>query len=166
MISPHFAYANVLALGVLVATACLASPELRLRGMTFVGSREGLREVVVESRTARFLPEPGTAWLEDVSAEVSVPDEGRSFTLHCREAEFDMDRIDFVARGDVHGETGRGQRYSTDWVRYDHAQGVLYTEAPVHMVDATGSFRGDGFRYLVDERRFHLLGNVRVEQLQ
>jgi len=134
--------------------------------MTFVGSREGLREVVVESRTAHFLPEPGKAWLEHVFAEISVPDETRSFTLHCREAEFDVDRIDFVARGDVHGETGRGQRYSTEWVRYDHNAGLLYTEAPVRMVDESGSFRGDGFRYHVDQRRFRLLGNVRVEQLQ
>jgi len=150
----------------LAAPACLASPELQLSDMTFVGSRDGLREVLVESRTARFLPEPGKAWLEDVSAEVRVPDEGRSFTLHCAEAEFDVDRIDFVARGNVHGETSRGQRYTTDWVRYEHATGLLYTEAPVRMVDDTGSFRGDGFRYHVNERRFLLLGNVRVEQLQ
>ena len=82
------------------------------------------------------------------------------------ERKFDVDEIDFLARGDVHGETGSGQRYSTEWVRYEHAEGLLYTEAPVRMVDETGSFRGDGFRYLVSERRFRLLGNVRVEQLQ
>jgi len=45
----------------LAAPACLASPELQLSDMTFVGSRDGLREVLVESRTARFLPEPGKA---------------------------------------------------------------------------------------------------------
>ncbi|NRA08531.1 MAG: LPS export ABC transporter periplasmic protein LptC [Myxococcales bacterium] len=153
-------------LALFAAPSCPADPELRLTDMTFVGSRDGLREVVVESRFARFLPEPGKAWLEDVAAEVSVANAGMSFTLYCREAEFDVDEIDFLARGDVHGETGSGQRYSTEWVRYEHAEGLLYTEAPVRMVDETGSFRGDGFRYLVSERRFRLLGNVRVEQLQ
>ena len=153
-------------LALLVATDSPASPELRLTDMTFVGSRAGSREVIVESRFARFHPEPGKAWLEDVAAEVRVADEGMSFTLYCREAEFDVDEVDFLARGDVHGETGSGQRYTTEWVRYEHAEGLLYTEAPVRMVDETGSFRGDGFRYLVNERRFLLLGNVRVEQLQ
>jgi hypothetical protein len=32
------------------------------------------------------------------------------------------------------------------------------------MNDSHGSFRGNGFRYHVRERRFELLGNVRVEQ--
>jgi hypothetical protein len=49
-------------------------------------------------------------------------------------------------------------------VRYDHTSDVLYTEAPVSMVNDTGTFRADGFRYHVDERRFRLLGNVRVVQ--
>ena len=35
---------------------------------------------------------------------------------------------------------------------------------PVVVIDETGSFRGDGFRYHVKERRFQILGNVRVEQ--
>jgi hypothetical protein len=34
------------------------------------------------------------------------------------------------------------------------------------MTDRSGSFRGDGFRYHVKDRRFKLLGNVRVEQVQ
>jgi lipopolysaccharide export system protein LptA len=49
-------------------------------------------------------------------------------------------------------------------VRYEHEEGVLYTDAPARMVDGAGSFRGDGFRYDVRERRFKLLGDVRVEQ--
>ena len=46
------------------------------------------------------------------------------------------------------------------------AAGLLHTAAPVVMVDRTGTFRGDGFRYYVHERKFHLLGNVSVEQNQ
>jgi lipopolysaccharide export system protein LptC len=49
-------------------------------------------------------------------------------------------------------------------VRYDHDKQLLYTDAPVSMQDATGSFRGDGFRYYLKERRFRLLGNVSLEQ--
>ena len=77
-----------------------------------------------------------------------------------------IETTDFSAEGDVQGETGDGQRYWAPWVRYDHDEGLLYTDAPVRLVDAAGTFRGDGFRYHVHERRFRLLENVRVEQLR
>jgi hypothetical protein len=141
-------------------------PPLRIEGMTFVGSRGELGEVVLRSRTAVFRPEDRIAQLEDVSAEVSEGEGARSFSMSCRRAEFDVDSQDFMAEGDVEGSTSDGRRYFAPWVRYEHEAGLLYTDAPVRMVDETGSFRGDGFRFHVKERRFQLLGNVRVEQAQ
>lgn len=141
-----------------------ASPVLRVTGMTFVGSRGALRELVLRARTAIFRPEQGIAELEGVSAEVSEGEGGRSFSMTCRRAELNIESNDFLAEGDVQGATGDGRRYSAPWVRYDHEDAVLFTDAPVRMVDDTGVFRGDGFRYHVKERRFQLLGNVRVEQ--
>ncbi len=145
-------------------SALLAAAVLRISGMTFVSSRESEREVVLRSREAVFEPEAGIAELVDVNAEVTVSDEGLSFTMECDRAELNVETNDFIARGDVHGQTRDGQHYEAPWVRYVHDEGLLYTDAPVHMVDEVGSFRGDGFRYHVHERRFELLGNVRVEQ--
>ena len=167
------AFALTLGLGVLLsAPTALAdeaatdagSPVLRLSGMTFVGSRGEIRELVLRARSALFRPETRIAELEGVEAEVSEGEGGRSFSMSCLRAELDFDTEDFLAEGEVEGVTGDGQRYSAPWVRYTHAEGVLFTDAPVVMVDDTGRFRGDGFRYHVDDRRFQLLGNVRVEQ--
>ena len=149
-----------------LARAESGPPPLRIEGMTFVGSRGELREVVLRARTAVFRPDERVAQLEEVSAEVSQGDGALSFSMTCRRAEFDLDTQDFVAEGEVEGTTSDGRRYSAPWVRYEHEAGILYTDAPVRMVDATGSFRGDGFRFHVKERRFQLLGNVRVEQAQ
>ena len=76
------------------------------------------------------------------------------------------DELIVVAHIEEHhdGGFGVGRRYTASWVRYDHRQSLLYTDAPVTMEDDTGTFRGDGFRYHVKERRFHLLGNVSLEQ--
>ena len=138
--------------------------ELRAEGMTFIGSSGVERQVVLHSEFAVFHPADGLAELTQVDAEVSVLDEGLSFTMECEEAELDVESNDFVARGDVNGVTANGQRYRAPWVAYDHAEGVLSTDAPVEMDDGSGSFRGDGFRYHIREKRFRLLGNVRVEQ--
>ena len=148
-----------------VAPALAAdAPILRVTGMTFVGSRGALRELVLRSQTAVFRPDQSIAELEGVSAEVSEGEGGRSFSMTCRRAELNVDTQDFLAEGEVEGETGDGRQYSAPWVRYEHERGVLYTDAPVRMVDETGVFRGDGFRYDVKRRRFTLKGNVRVEQ--
>jgi LPS export ABC transporter protein LptC len=149
-------------LGALPADAAV----LQVTGMTFVSSRDSLREIVVRSQRAKFYTDTKVAELEDVRAEVSEGAQGRSFTMTCERAELDLENNDFVARGDVQGETEEGQRVFAPWVRYDHARGVLFSDAPVRMTDRSGSFRGDGFRYHVRDRRFQLLGNVRVEQLQ
>lgn len=138
---------------------------LRVTGMTFVGSRGGVREVVLRSRTASLRPADNVAELNEVSAHVSEDAGGRSFSMTCARVELDIATNDFLAEGDVRGETGDGQRYSAPWVRYEHDGGLLFTDAPVEMNDSTGRFRGDGFRYYVEEKRFELLGNVRVEQL-
>jgi LPS export ABC transporter protein LptC len=137
---------------------------LEVEGMTFVGSRGGDREVVLRSATASLRPEKNVAELSDVQAELSGDGGSTSVSMTCDHVELDIDTNDFLAEGDVQGETGEGQRYATSWVRYLHADGILYTDAPVEMNDSRGSFRGDGFRYHVHDRRFELLGNVRVEQ--
>ena len=51
-----------------------------------------------------------------------------------------------------------------DKKEYSIPDDLLYTDAPVSVVSEIGHYRGDGFRYQVTERRFRLIGNVRVDQ--
>ena len=139
------------------------SPELRATGMTFVGSRGSTSELVVHSQAATLHPDHDIAHLVDVRAVFTDDSEGESFEMTCDRAELNIDTNDFHAEGRVRGTTADGQHYSAEWVEYDHDAGLLQTTAPVMMVDRTGTFRGNGFRYLVHERKFQLLGNVSVE---
>ncbi len=166
---PQFNLTRALAIaagGILVAGLSSAeeAPGLRVSGMTFVGSRGDQSELVVRSDTAFFHPDSGLADLQVVRARVSDAKKGESFQLQCDRAELDVETNDFTATGNVRGLTGDGQRYSAPWVRYEHATSTLSTDAQVTMVDSGGTFRGDGFRYHIEERRFELLGNVVMEQ--
>lgn len=140
------------------------SSTLRVTGMTFVGSRGPVNELVLHAERGELKPETNLAVLEDVRVNALDSDSKRSFDVRCEHGELDVATNDFFAEGDVHGSTGDGQRYRTAWVRYDHAKGLLYTDASVAMEDDSGSFRGDGFRYDTRKRSFRLLGNVRVVQ--
>ena len=140
------------------------APELRATGMTFIGSRGATSELVLRSETATLGPNRDFAHLEVVHAVVTEDDAADSFEMTCDRADLNVDTNDFRAEGRVRGTTADGQEYAAAWVEYDHEAGLLYTSAPVVMVDKTGTFRGDGFRYHVRERKFQLLGNVSVEQ--
>ncbi len=135
--------------------------EVQVTGMTFVVSRAGQGDLVLEARRATLHPETNLAELHE--AQVRASDgERRGFDVHCDRGELDLTSNDFLAEGNVHGSTADGQRYAAPWVRYERARELLYTDAPVMLEDGGGSFRGDGFRYHVRERRFELLGNVSV----
>ena len=138
--------------------------ELRVTGMTFVASRGDFNEFVLRARRAFFMPDTSIAKLENVRFTATDDEDRNSFEVSCMRGEFNVDTNDFLAEGDVRGTTGDGRRYTASWVRYDHARDLLYTDAPVTMEDDTGTFRGDGFRYDVKQRRFRLLGNVSLEQ--
>jgi LPS export ABC transporter protein LptC len=140
--------------------------ELRATGMTFVGSRNDQSDLVVHSEVAIFFPKRDIADLEVVRAVVTDEKDGDSFEMTCERAKLNVETNDFRAEGEVRGTTADGQRYFAPWVEYDHEAGLLHTDAPVRMVDDTGTFRGNGFRYHVSDRKFQLLGNVSVEQNQ
>jgi LPS export ABC transporter protein LptC len=142
--------------------------ELRVTGLTFVGSRNEVSEFVLRADRAIFKPDTNLAELEQMdvtSTDGTDPgDAKRSFGVRCDRGELNVETSDFLAEGDVRGTAGDGRRYQAAWVRYNHEQQLLYTDAPVRMQDETGNFRGDGFRYYVKERRFELLGNVTLVQ--
>jgi LPS export ABC transporter protein LptC len=136
--------------------------EVHVTGMTFVVSRAGEGDLVLESPRATLHPETNLAVLHQARVRGSHGASGRGFDVRCRRGELDLASNDFLAEGDVHGTTADGQRYSAQWVRYRRAQALLYTDAPVVLWDAGGTLRGDGFRYHLREGRFELLGNVSV----
>ncbi len=167
---PHLArgLALVAVVGLLGPTPASSASEgasvLEVTGMTFVRSRGAASELVVRARYALLWPDSDVAKLEDVQAVVTDEDTGRRFEMSCDRAELNVETNDIKAEGNVRGVTSDGRSYSAPWVRYEHEAGVLYSDAPVVMVDDTGTFRGDGFRFLVEEGRLRLLGNVSVVQ--
>ena len=136
--------------------------EVQVTDMTFVVSRPGQRDLVLEARRATLHPESNKAELFDAKVRTVEGTRGREFDVYCDRGELDLLSNDFLAEGNVHGSTAEGQRYAAPWVRYETARALLNTDSPVVLHDGAGTFRGDGFRYHVNEQRFELLGNVSV----
>lgn len=142
------------------------SPVLRLETVTYVASEAGRRRMVLDAERARLRPEARVLHLEAVRAHVLSGGSARAegLELRCDRGRFDLATRDFVAEGNVRGVTGDGRRFRTARLRYDHEARRVTTDAAVVLRDATGTYRGGGFRYDVDEARFRLLGGATVVQ--
>jgi len=152
------------ALSLARAAAAEGTPPLDIEGLTFVASRGGSAGVIVWADTARFHTDEDTADLQRVRARVSLGSDPTGFEVECDEGTLDLGRSAFDARGHVRGRTDDGRAFEADWVRYDHDEGVLYTDAPVLITESGTTLRGGGFRYFVRENRFRLLGGATVVQ--
>jgi LPS export ABC transporter protein LptC len=152
---------------VLVALVASAQPQgtvLQVTGLTFVGSRDSQNEVVLHAAHALFHPDTKKAQLQQVHAVVSRPGDEPGFDITCDRADLDLDTNDFRAEGSVVGTTSNGRRFHAEWVEYKSDEGLLFTKAPVTIEEASGTLRGGGFRYLVREQRFRLLGGATMVQ--
>ncbi|MCG8590594.1 MAG: LPS export ABC transporter periplasmic protein LptC, partial [Proteobacteria bacterium] len=145
------------------AVAHAETEPLDVEGMTFVSTRDDRPEVVLRAREAQFQPDTDRATLQQVRALVTAEDES-SFEVTCDRGELNLETNDFVAEGNVVGQTASGRQFRTERVEYDHARGLLHTNVPVVIEEATGTYEGGGFEYHVREDRFRLLGGARVIQ--
>jgi LPS export ABC transporter protein LptC len=149
----------------LTAASSLAeSPQLHLDGMTFIASRGDANELVLHAARASFQTDQQRVFLEQVRASVDPGGELGNFEIECERGELNIETNDFEAIGNVRGHTAGGRRFAAPWVRYDHAAGLLFTNAPVLISEDAITYRGGGFRYYVRERRFRLLGGASVVQ--
>jgi LPS export ABC transporter protein LptC len=153
-----------IAIPALLAAQTLAAetrpPVLDVGQMTFVASRGSVSEVVLRAVKARVDTAVDVVHLETVWVSVSDGKSERDVEITCERGELDLTTSDFRAEGNVKGRTESGLEFSADWVRYDHERGLLFTDTPVLITDETGTFRGGGFQYIVDEKRFKLLGGA------
>jgi len=131
-----------------------------IHGLTFVASRGPERDLVLRAERARLDPGSNVAHLEHVESSVDPQEGTPGFEMTCDEGDLFLSTNDFLAKGNVHGRTADGRRFTTTWVRYDHATGVASTDAPVEIEEAGGRYKGGGFRYQVKEQRFRLLGGA------
>lgn len=137
---------------------------LRLLGMTFVSSEASSNEIVLRAERAQLYPDHDVADLEVVAVEVAPGDGRVGFEMRCDNGRLNLASQDFVAEGHVVGTIEGGRQFEAQWVAYNEADGLLYTDEPVLITDQNGRYRGGGFRYFLHQHRFRLMGGASIIQ--
>jgi hypothetical protein len=154
-------------LALVAAGAAQGASPLRIGGMTFVASTGSVTELLVAAAEARVDLAGQRADLETVHAQWAGADGRPSLELRCERGEFDLATNDLVAVGDVQGRFGDGREFRGPWLRYDRANEVAFTDAPVVIIDQGGrQLRGGGLRYHIRDRRLRLTAGASVVEPQ
>jgi LPS export ABC transporter protein LptC len=141
-------------------------PPLKISGMTMVSTRGDVTELLVEADEALVEEDSELAHLKGVHARLAGADGSTSLELTCDTGDLDLVSSDFLASGDVRGLLGDGRRFTGPWLRYDHAKGLAYTDAPVKITEANSTLTGGGFRYHVREGRLRLMQGASVVEAE
>lgn len=145
-------------------------PVFELRHMTYVASNGPVNEMVLNADSAQVFLKESEARLQHVHAHFQAPGNVAasghrgSLDMECDRGTFSLETGDFVAEGHVRGVTGDGRRFETTRLAYHRSQAMVTTDQPVLIQDATGAYRGGGFRYYVRDNRFRLVGGAEVVQ--
>jgi LPS export ABC transporter protein LptC len=147
-----------------VSSSPTLRPQTLLEGVVLEGYAAGSDEFRVQAASAEVDPTASVARLTQVQIEFADRQSG-TVLVRAGEGEFAMARDDFALRGGVVGDTGAGEHFETEDLRYDAATRSLRTESPVRMTRSNLEFRGQGMRFDVDSRRLRFTGRVTATSL-
>jgi hypothetical protein len=140
---------------------------LSLTGMSYVLSRGEAVELRIDAHRADVSPAGGRVELLGVRARIGGPADppaAEPLELVCQRGELDLAAREFVAHGSVAARAPGGRFLRTERLVYRPDGGVVSSDAPVTLTDASGEYRGGGFVYWVREDRFRLTGGARIVQ--
>jgi LPS export ABC transporter protein LptC len=138
---------------------------LHLGEMTFVATRGDENELVLRAEKAHMPPGATVVELEGVHVVMHNPGGTRdSFEMTCQRGDLELESADFHAEGEVEGRMADGRRIFTPRLDYDSDSGMVTSDAPVRVREASHTMRGRGFEYNVRDGRFVLRGGASIVQ--
>ena len=135
---------------------------LTLEGVTFTSSGGNGAGFTVWAERAHLDPESQELWLEQVGLTIHASAGREAVELRSAEGYFEMKNESFRLRGKVRGRIGAEQVFRGQWVAYDEARDLLYSDASVEMEESGSLYQGGGFRYRVADGVLELVSGVQV----
>ncbi|MDP3938911.1 MAG: LPS export ABC transporter periplasmic protein LptC [Deltaproteobacteria bacterium] len=143
------------------ATLQLPKADMVMTNVKFVDSRQGKRNWVVQSRTARLFKDKNRAAFEGVHITFFARD-GREMHLYSNSGELDTDTRDMTAAGDIRGRSSDGLEFFTSTLKYTYEKREITTGDPVKIVGSGFETEGIGMTVDVERETVELLNQVRA----
>ena len=136
--------------------------DLQVKNVIYTDVGQSGEKWEIKADTAQYLKKENVALFEKIRVRMLTAD-GKSFTLKGDKGRFQTEKKDIEIVGNVEGTSDRGERFTTDKLSYNNAEGKIYTNSPVTMSSGQMKIMGTGLTVNMKSGELNLVSKVKAE---
>jgi LPS export ABC transporter protein LptC len=137
------------------------SVDLQIKGFVYTDVGKAKAKWEVKAETATYDKKQNLAVLERVKIKLITSD-GKVFTMNADKGSIMTDKKTIEINGNVVITSDDGDRFSTDYIKYDDAEKKFYTEAPVTMKNKQMKITGKGLVIYMNKGELNIPSMVKA----
>ncbi len=136
--------------------------DLQVKNVIYTDIGQSGEKWEIKADTAQYLKKENVALFEKIRVRMLTAD-GKSFTLAGDKGRFQTEKKDIEIEGNVEGTADSGERFTTDKLSYNNAEGKIYTNSPVTMESGQMKITGTGLTVNMKSGELKLVSKVKAE---
>jgi LPS export ABC transporter protein LptC len=136
--------------------------DLQVKNVIYTDVGQSGEKWEIKAETARYIKKENLALFDHVRVRLLTA-EGKTFTLTGDKGRFKTDQKDIDIYGNVEGTSDSGERFTTDLLRYNNAEGKIYTDSAVTLGSGRIKITGTGMTMNVKSGELSLLSQVKAD---
>lgn len=136
--------------------------DLQVKNVVYTDVGQSGEKWEIKADTVQYLRKENLALFEKIRVRMLTAD-GKSFILTGDKGRFQTERKDIEIVGNVEGTSDRGERFTTDKLNYNNAEGKIYTDSAVTMESGQLKIKGTGLTVNMKSGELNLVSRVKAE---
>ncbi len=136
--------------------------DLQVKNVVYTDVGQSGEKWEIKADTAQYIKKENVALFDKIRVRMLTAD-GKSFTLTGDKGRFQTEKKDIEIVGNVEGTSDGGERFTTDKLSYNNAEGKIYTDSAVTMSSGQMKIRGTGLTVNMKSGELTLVSKVKAE---
>lgn len=136
--------------------------DLQVKNVIYTDVGQSGEKWEIRADTAQYLKKENVALFEKIRVRMLTVD-GKSFTLTGDKGRFQTEKKDIEIVGNVEGTSDAGERFTTDKLSYNNAEGKIFTDSAVTMESGQMKIKGIGLTVNMKSGELNLVSKVKAE---
>ena len=136
--------------------------DLQVKNVVYTDVGQSGEKWEIKADTARYIKKENLALFDKVQVRM-VTSEGKTFILTGDKGRFKTDQKNIEIYGNVEGTSDHGERFTTDHLSYNNAEGKIYTDSAITLGSGQMKIVGIGMTLNIKSGELSVLSNVKAD---
>lgn len=136
--------------------------DLQMKGFVYTEVGEGNSQWEVKAKTATYYKKQNLALFDQVQIKLTMSD-GKVYLMTGDKGQMLTDKKDVEIKGNVVITSDAGDKFSTDYLKFNDAEKKFYTDAPVIMENKRMKIKGVGLTLFINNGQLNLSSMVKAK---